>query len=72
MTIEELYDALRKAVEGGRLDWDDTVQVRDMRISQDAMEAGPSGYSEPSEYLIIEADNSAGLDAGFYLMLEED
>lgn len=51
MTVEELYNKLKQVIQSGDVDAD--VMVRDLSVSEEAMEAGSSGYKELEEVLIV-------------------
>lgn len=59
MPVEELMELLNRALRDGRLSPESAVKVRNTAVSEEAMEAGSSGYSDLEEILI--ADDEAFL-----------
>lgn len=51
MNVEELIEALQRAVRTGKLHGLGAVMIRNTAVSEAAMEAGSDGYSELSELL---------------------
>lgn len=64
MTVEELIQKLKRAVDLGRVDAEAEVHFRDYRISDEAMEAGSNGYAAVEEVLIT-PDGVKFLDGGY-------
>lgn len=54
MTLEELMSLLSRAIKSGRLDPEREVMMRDLSVSDDAIEAGSSGHIELSAVLVVD------------------
>lgn len=52
MTVDDLINDLRRKVSLGTVSLDDTVEVRNPEVSEDAIEAGSNGYHEADEILV--------------------
>lgn len=57
MTVEELMSKLRRLIQIGRINEDAVISIRDLSVSQYAMDAGSSGYIELDEVLVVSADD---------------
>lgn len=54
VTVGELIELLERGVRSGRLHELGSVKIRDLSVSEEAMEAGSSGYVELAEVLMVE------------------
>lgn len=52
MTVDDLLDKLISLKRAGKIDGDDTIVVRDINVSNAAMEAGSDGWVESDEILV--------------------
>lgn len=52
MTVGELQDQLARLVRAGKITPDDTIEVRNPSVSEEAVEAGSNGYHEADEVLV--------------------
>jgi hypothetical protein len=64
MTIEELIEFLERRLKAGKIHGLGSVKIRDFRVSDEAMEAGSSGYADLEEVLVVGDD--------VYLLPSED
>jgi len=56
MNIEELIEFLQRRLRNGAIHGLGSVMIRDLSVSEEAMEAGSNGYVELSEVLVIGDD----------------
>jgi hypothetical protein len=71
VTIDELIEKIASAKRAGKIvPSEDSVFVRDPQVSEEAIEAGSSPWTEAEEILIISDDNEQGIPAGIYLQGE--
>lgn len=69
MTIAELIEKLRRALNSRDLAPEDRIFFRDHSVTDSAMEAGSNGYQEVEEALLIYRSDE--LDDGVYLIAGE-
>lgn len=56
MNIEELIEFLQKRIASGTIHGLGAVKIRDLSVSEEAMEAGSNGYLELEEVLVVGDD----------------